>query len=162
MKVFSAKKKGFTLIELLVVVMILGILSSIALPQYRRSVERARVAEALTLMRAVYDSRERVAWERQYDSYASIPASSRFGFNKLDITAKGTYSGTNSTVLTTENFVYNMMPTNVATITATARKGSYKGAVITFNGSQFTCSTKGLSGEAAKACTVWGSSTWNQ
>ena len=48
----SARKAGFTLIELLVIVMILAILTSLALPQYRRSVERARVAEALTMLRA--------------------------------------------------------------------------------------------------------------
>lgn len=43
-------KKGFTLIELLVVILIIGILSSIALPQYARSVEKARAAEAIQLL----------------------------------------------------------------------------------------------------------------
>lgn len=41
-------KQGFTLIELMVTVIIIGILSTVALPQYTRAVNKARLAEAVT------------------------------------------------------------------------------------------------------------------
>ena len=51
----KSNKKGFTLLELLVVVLIIGILAGIALPQYKRSVEKAKVAQALVTLKYMHD-----------------------------------------------------------------------------------------------------------
>lgn len=52
------KRKGFTLIELLVVVLIIGILSAVALPQYEIAVMKSKMNSLLPVMRAIKDANE--------------------------------------------------------------------------------------------------------
>lgn len=93
--------KGFTLIELLVVVLIIGILSAVALPQYQAAVERSRASEAMVLGKAIVESMNRRINER-----AEGVSGLTWGKTQLDAKmGNGTWSGT---IFATNDFVYDM------------------------------------------------------
>lgn len=72
---------GFTLIELLVVVLIIGILASVAMPQYNKAVEKSRATQALAILKSLYAAQE--TYYMANGSYAT-------SFDELDISVPWT------------------------------------------------------------------------
>lgn len=63
------KNRGFTLIELMIVVAIIGVLASIAIPQYQNYTARAQVSEALSVLSGVKARlAEEYAFEGTFDN----------------------------------------------------------------------------------------------
>lgn len=143
-------KKGFTLIELLAAVLIMGILTAVALPQYRRSLERTRVAEALQMLPSIYDARERLVTENGWtwsEGLHAGTAASNVSFKKLDMEMKG-QQGTKATTWVTDNFTYNLADNCLGilcivnaepNVSANMLRGTYKGTTIYYTGNDFFC-----------------------
>ena len=82
---FRHSYAGFTLIELLVVVLIIGILASIAAPQYQKAVEKSRATHALTLLKSLGQAQE--AYYMTNGTYAT-------SFDVLDVNFPPGWTGT--------------------------------------------------------------------
>ena len=139
-------KKGFTLIELLVVVLIIGILSGIALPQYEKAVTKARMTEGLAIMPTV--ERACSMWRMENPDLAGSSAemfktagvkvddSTNFAFGVSYNAATATCVGgarypANATPEGAEmTLLYKRVGTDAGTRTCCAMNGSQKGKTM--------------------------------
>ena len=102
MRMIMKIKHGFTLIELLVVVLIIGILSAVALPQYTRSVEKTRLAEALTNIKII-----ETAVKDTLLTHGGFPSGMTFQDIMSSVELSGGTWNDEGNVYTTKNFTYN-------------------------------------------------------
>ncbi len=97
--------EGFTLIELLVVVLIIGVLASVALPQYTLAVEKSRTAEAWAILFTVKEAMEAYSMANGGDMSALVSAEDPWSM--LDISLPLKDSGHNKKGLKeSKNFTY--------------------------------------------------------
>lgn len=100
-------QKGFTMMELLVAVVIIGVLTSMALPQYMRSLERARATEAMTALKAFNDA----VYTYSAGRTGSVDNVCPQGFQKLSVTlahTSATIESGNETKIMTRDFTYSI------------------------------------------------------
>ena len=74
-------KQAFTLIELLVVVLIIGILASVALPQYEKAVEKTRLNLAIHVMSNIQRGIDLYVLENGYTGATFLGHQSNFADN---------------------------------------------------------------------------------
>jgi type IV pilus assembly protein PilA len=68
MKTLAKAQKGFTLIELMIVIAIIGILASIAIPQYQIYTQRTEVTNTLSNIRTI-----QLAVQEYYSTTSTLP-----------------------------------------------------------------------------------------
>ncbi len=146
--------------ELLTVVVIIGILASVALPQYQKVVEKSKFTKAEVMAKALYDSCDRLVTQWGAETYSSLPTNAKT-IARLDIGDASLLPvgfTINGNTISGAGFSYTL-PTTGNPNTARAGEcyvqisktaGNYIGTQLTFDGEQFTCSNN------ATACEIYG------
>ena len=156
-------KAGFTLMELLIVVIMIGVLTSLAMPQYRKAMDRSKAAEPMEVLPALFEARERWVIENgcNWASSALVcPDSESVTLRKLDTEFPYKTIAADGRSFTTKNFTYYLTPSqtpsgaqNQGCVKAVPRWGGNRGLTgvsIYYRGDKFSCTD----GETAGACDI--------
>lgn len=124
---------GFTLIELMVVVVIIGILASLAIPQYTKTVERSHQSEAITNLGIIRGAQLR--YYAEYNEYTAISgnldidfptAAKYFDYSVVGAIAASLATATRKTSVENNNYGnYTIRISEAGVITITGAGGSY-------------------------------------
>ena len=108
--------QGFTLLEIIIVIIIVGVLASLALPRFFKTVEYSRGTEALTSLNAIRQSMERCYLQR--NDYTNCNS-----FGNLDLEDPATSPN--------NHFTYAFTAAGLNSFTITATRNTRDGGVVT-------------------------------
>lgn len=113
-------KKGFTLVELLMVVIIIGVLVTIAIPNYTRAVERSKGSKAKGTLDAIRKA------ELQYRALSDSYTATIDNLTEVDLPI--------TNIAADNDWTYTIAATvSTVTITAARKAGPFSGDTITID-----------------------------
>jgi len=116
--------KGFTIMELIVVVIIVGVMAGIAIPNFTRTIERARVQDATIQLTAIHAAqairfaRLKTYWPTDAGVYDRAAINSNLNLNiidnNLEYHCQGNGSGTAYSCWAARGTIYTVTVTQAA------------------------------------------------